>query len=105
AAGTRGLEIDIYYIPADLSMDGRLVEDKYLAILTLVKKSVSIPVAVKLNPYFSSMANMAKRLDETGADALVLFNRFYETDFDIENMTMSHKLQLSGPGEIRLPLQ
>jgi dihydroorotate dehydrogenase (fumarate) len=105
AAGARGLEINIYYIPANLSMDGRLVEDKYLEILTLVKKSVSIPVAVKLNPYFSSMANMAKRLDEAGADALVLFNRFYEPDFDIENMTISHKLQLSGPGEIRLPLQ
>lgn len=104
-AGAKGLEINVYYIPADMEMDGRTVEDKYLEIIGLVKKAVSIPVAVKLNPYFSSMANMAKSLDETGADALVLFNRFYEPDFDIENMTISHALQLSGPGEIRLSLQ
>lgn len=104
-AGASGLEVNIYYIPADLEMDGLSVEEKYLEILGLVKKAVSIPVAVKLNPYFSSMANMAKKLDDTGADALVLFNRFYEPDFDIENMTISHSLQLSSSGEIRLPLQ
>jgi dihydroorotate dehydrogenase (fumarate) len=104
-AGAKGLEINVYYIPADIEMDGRTVEDKYLEIIGLVKKAVSIPVAVKLNPYFSAMANMAKNLDEAGADALVLFNRFYEPDFDIEKMTISHALQLSGPGEIRLSLQ
>lgn len=105
AAGARGLEINIFYIPTSLDLDGKTIEENYLEIIKMVKKSVTIPVAIKLNPYFSSMANMAKKLDEAGADALVLFNRFYEPDFDIENMTISHALQLSGPGEIRLPLQ
>lgn len=104
-AGAKGLEINIFYIPTDLELDGREVEDKYLEIVKLVKKTISIPVAIKLNPYFSAMSNMAKKLVDAGADALVLFNRFYEPDFDIENMTVSHALQLSGPGEIRLPLQ
>ena len=67
-AGAKGLEINIFYVPADLEMDGRTVEDKYLEIVGLVKKSVTIPVAIKLNPYFSAMANMAKKLDEAGAD-------------------------------------
>lgn len=105
SAGAKGLEVNIFYVPTDLDLDGKSVEENYLDILHLVKKSVTIPVAVKLNPYFSAMANMAKKLDQAGADALVLFNRFYEPDFDIENMTISHSLQLSGPGEIRLPLQ
>ncbi|MCB0685067.1 MAG: dihydroorotate dehydrogenase-like protein [Saprospiraceae bacterium] len=104
-AGAKGLEVNIYYIPTDLDLGGREVEEKYLEIVTLLKKSVTIPVAVKLNPYFSSMANMAKKLVEAGADALVLFNRFYEPDFDIEDMSISHALQLSSPGEIRLPFQ
>lgn len=104
AAGASALEINIYYIPANTALSGVEVEQRYLDIIRLVKKSISIPVAIKLNPYFSAMANMAKKLEEAGADGLVLFNRFYEPDFDIETMSLSHALELSSPSEIRLPL-
>lgn len=104
AAGARGLEINVYYIPANIALDGRAVEERYLDIVKLVKQSVNIPVAVKLNPYFSSMAHMAKNFEIAGANALVLFNRFYEPDFDIEAMKLEHTLALSSPAEIRLPL-
>ena len=104
AAGASALEINIYYIPANPMMDGIEVEERYLDIVELVKKSVQIPVALKLNPYFSALANMAGKLDKAGVDGLVLFNRFYEPDFDIETMSLSHALELSSPTEIRLPL-
>jgi dihydroorotate dehydrogenase (fumarate) len=80
------------------------VEHRYLNIIDEVKSTVKIPVAVKLNPYFSAMGNMAKRMQEYGANSLVLFNRFYQPDFDINKLTLLHNLQYSEPNEIRLPL-
>jgi len=103
-AGARGLELNIFYIPADLETSGRDVEDRYVDILQRVKGAVTIPVALKLNPFFSSIGAMARRLDEAGADALVLFNRFYQPDFDIDRRRVALSLELSRPVEIRLPL-
>ena len=103
-AGAKGLELNVYYIPADLDMSGRAVENLYVDILRTVKGAVSIPVAMKLNPYFSAMGNMARQLDQAGADALVLFNRFYQPDFDLEQLAVLPSLELSSPSELRLPL-
>ena len=80
------------------------MEQRYVNVLGAVKKVVRIPVAMKVGPYFSSFANMADRLDEAGADALVLFNRFYQPDFDVETRTVVPTIELSTPAEIRLPL-
>jgi dihydroorotate dehydrogenase (fumarate) len=103
-AGANGLELNIYFIPADLAATGRDVEQRYLDILRSVRASVSIPVAVKLSPYFSSVGNMALALEDAGADALVLFNRFYQPDLDLTRLQVLTDLKLSGPNEIRLPL-
>lgn len=104
AAGANGLELNIYFIPADIGQSGRDVEQRYLDILRVVRASVSIPIAVKLSPYFSSIGYMAVELQTTGADALVLFNRFYQPDFDIVGLKVLTDLALSEPAEIRLPL-
>ncbi len=104
-AGADALELNIYYLPADPAMTGAAVEEMYLNIVRDVKASISIPLAVKLSPYFSAMANMAFRLSVAGADALVLFNRFYQPDFDLENLEVIPNLQLSTPVELRLPLR
>ncbi len=103
-AGAKGLELNIYFIPADLTMSGRDVEQRYLDILRSVRAAVSIPVAIKLNPYFSSIGNMALALQDAGADALVLFNRFYQPDLDLTQLQVLTDLKLSEPNEIRLPL-
>jgi dihydroorotate dehydrogenase (fumarate) len=103
-AGADALEINIFYIPADLEMSGAAVEHRYLNIITEVKNSVKIPVSVKLNPYFSAMGHMAARMQKEGADGLVLFNRFYQPDFDIDNLRVIPNLQYSEANEIRLPL-
>ena len=103
-AGADAVEINIFYIPADLDLDGREVEACYLDIVKMVKDTVSIPVALKLNPYFSAMGNMAKQLSEAGADGLVLFNRFYQPDFNIDDLQVVPSLAYSQPDEIRLPL-
>ena len=104
-AGADALELNVYYIPTDPKLAGEQVEDVYVSILKTVKASVTIPVAMKLSPYFSSMAGMARRLDEAGADALVLFNRFYQPDIDIENLRVAPRLVLSSSDETRLPLR
>jgi dihydroorotate dehydrogenase (fumarate) len=104
-AGADALELNVYYIPTDLQTPGAEVEQMYLNVLRDVKKVVSIPVAMKLSPYFSSTANMAYRLAEAGADALVLFNRFYQPDFDLENLEVVPRLVLSNSHELRLPLR
>lgn len=104
-AGADALELNIYFIPTDLNMTGAEVEDMYLDVVRDVKKVVSIPVAVKLSPYFSATGNMARRLAEAGADALVLFNRFYQPDFDLENLEVVPHLVLSSSYEMRLPLR
>jgi dihydroorotate dehydrogenase (fumarate) len=103
-AGAGGLEINIYYIPADAGLRGAEVEQVYIDIVSSLKKHLTIPLAVKLNPYFSSMANMTLRLQEAGANGLVLFNRFYQPDFDIELLKVVSTLDLSFANEIRLPL-
>jgi dihydroorotate dehydrogenase (fumarate) len=103
-AGASGIELNIYYIPANLYITGREVEQRYLEILKAVKGSVSIPVALKLSPFFSAMGNTARQFDEAGADALVLFNRFYQPDFDLEKLDVKVNLELSTTSEIRLPL-
>lgn len=103
-AGADGLEINVYFIPADLQLTSEDVEKRYLEIVKMVRDAVNIPIAVKLNPYFSSIGNMANRLHEAGADALVLFNRFYQPDFDIDELQVLPNLDLSVPAEIRLPL-
>ncbi|HOW61608.1 MAG TPA: dihydroorotate dehydrogenase-like protein [Candidatus Contendobacter sp.] len=103
-AGAKGVELNIYYIPADLTTSGREVEERYVEIVKAVKAAVTIPVAVKLSPFFSAIGSMAKALDEAGADALVLFNRFYQPDFDLDKLEVTPDLHLSTPDEIRLPL-
>ena len=103
--GADALELNIYYIPTDFALSGAKVEQTYLDILKAVKAEVTIPVAVKLSPFFSNFANMAKRLDETGADGLVLFNRFYQPDIDLETLEVKPKLVLSTPFEMLLPLR
>ncbi|HEY9824997.1 MAG TPA: dihydroorotate dehydrogenase-like protein [Stenomitos sp.] len=103
-AGADALELNIYWIPTDLDLSGADVEAQYLEILQHVKSQISIPVAVKLSPFFSNMANMAKRCSEAGADALVLFNRFYQPDIDIEALEVRPQLLLSTPQALRLPM-
>jgi dihydroorotate dehydrogenase (fumarate) len=104
-AGAGAIELNIYYIPTDPDMPGIRVEEMYLDDLRKVKSSVSIPVAIQLNPYFSSFANMAVNLDCMGADALVLFNRFYQPDIDLETLEVVPNLELSHSNEIRLALR
>ncbi len=103
-AGADGLELNVYLIAADRAMTGRDIERRYLEILAAVRNTVTIPVAVKLSPYFSALGNMAAELDRAGASALVLFNRFYQPDIDLIRLRMTKDLNLSSPQEIRLPL-
>lgn len=103
-AGADGIEVNIFFIPGDPSMSSSEVEHRYLNIIESIKHTVKIPVAVKLNPYFSAMANMSLRMKKAGADALVLFNRFYQPDIDINEMTIKTDLHFSESNEIRLPL-
>lgn len=104
-AGADALELNIYYIPSNLDMTGAEVEQNYVDILQQVKERVKIPVAVKLSPYFSNLANMAQRLDKAGADALVLFNRFYQPDIDLSKLEVQPNIVLSKSYDMRLPLR
>ncbi|MCZ7556384.1 MAG: dihydroorotate dehydrogenase-like protein [Bacteroidia bacterium] len=104
-AGADGLELNVYYIPTDGRYSAEEIEAIYVEDLTRVKSAVKIPVAMKLSPYFSSMSNMARKLDGAGADALVLFNRFYQPDFDLEELSVVPTVNLSSSGEGRLPLR
>ena len=103
-AGARALELNVYFVPADPEMTGGEVEHRYIEILKAVKKAVSIPVAVKLGPYFSAMHHMARMLIDARADGLVLFNRFYQPDIDLARLALLPNLELSSAAEIRLPL-
>jgi len=103
-AGADGIEINIFFIPADMQLSSQQVEHRYLNIIEAIKTNVKIPVAVKLNPYFSAIGNMSLRMEQAGANALVLFNRFYQPDFDINELKLVHDLHYSVAGEIRLPL-
>ncbi len=102
-AGAAGIELNIYYLPGDPQIAGRDVEQRHVDVLTRVKEAVNVPVAVKLSPYFSSTGEVALRLDEAGADALVLFNRFLQPDIDPDNLAVVPKVGLSSPAEARLP--
>jgi dihydroorotate dehydrogenase (fumarate) len=104
-AGADALELNIYYIPTDMALTANQVEQTYIDILKSVKSQVTIPVAVKLSPFFSSLANMAKRFDDAGAKGLVLFNRFYQPDINLENLEVEHSVLLSTPQARRLPLR
>ena len=104
-AGADALELNVYYLPTDVELKGAEVENIYLDLLRQVKSSVSIPIAMKLSPFFSSTANMAKRLVEEGANGLVLFNRFYQPDLNLETLEVAPRLVLSNSNELRLPLR
>jgi len=104
-AGADALELNIYYVATDLETSSEEVERQYLDLVAAVKQSVSVPLAVKVGPYFSAMGNMAKRLVEAGADGLVLFNRFIQPDVDLEQLDTSTTLVLSTPHELLVPLR
>jgi len=104
-AGADALELNIYYIPTDPELRGIDVEDRYLEVLYAVKETVTIPVAVKLSPFFSSLAHIAKRLDHAGANGLVLFNRFYQPDINLESLEVTPNVILSTPHALRLPMR
>ena len=104
-AGADALELNIYYVPTDFDLTATQVEENYLNILRAVKSAVTIPVAIKLSPFFNNMANMAKQLTETGADGLVLFNRFYQPDINIEALEVQPNVLLSTPQAMRLPMR
>jgi dihydroorotate dehydrogenase (fumarate) len=102
-AGAAAIELNTYYLPGDVHTSGREVEQRHVDILTRVKDAVTVPVAVKLGPHFSSMGEVALALDRAGADALVLFNRFLQPDVDAEALTVVPNVSLSDPAEARLP--
>jgi dihydroorotate dehydrogenase (fumarate) len=102
-AGAAAIELNIYAVPGDPHTSGREVEDRHIEILEVVKDAVTVPVAVKLSPHFSSVGEVALRLDRAGADGLVLFNRFLHPDVDPETLTVEPGVTLSSPAEARLP--
>jgi dihydroorotate dehydrogenase (fumarate) len=104
-AGADALELNIYWIPTSLELSGADVERRYLEIVAQVKGAIQLPVAVKLSPFFSNFAHMAKRLAETGAQGLVLFNQFYQPDIDLEFLDVTPNILLSTPMAMRLPLR
>ena len=103
AAGAAAIELNVYYLPGDSHVSGRDVEQRHVDVLMRVKDAVTVPVAVKLSPYFSSTGEMALQLDKAGADGLVLFNRFLQPDIDPETLAVVPAVGLSHPAEARLP--
>ncbi len=103
-AGASAIELNVYFIPSDLDLSGHAVEQRYLDVLKAVKKAVTVPVAVKIGPYFSAVGHMAQQLAHGGADGLVLFNRLYQPDIDLARLAFVSDLELSTRYEIRLPL-
>lgn len=104
-AGADALELNIYYLPVDSNLTSSELEDNYLKLVSSVRSSIKIPLAVKLAPFFTALPNFAKRLVEAGADGLVLFNRFYQPDFDLEDLEVVPNLVLSNSDDMRLPLR
>jgi len=104
-AGADALEVNVYFLPTDPRVTAERVEDVYVSVLAAVKSAVRVPVAMKLSPYFSSLPNLVARLDEAGADGLVLFNRFYQPDILLDEMEVAPSLELSTSAETRLPLR
>jgi dihydroorotate dehydrogenase (fumarate) len=105
SAGADAIELNVYYVAADPGIDGRAVEARYVEVLEGVRGRVKVPVAIKLSPYFSSLPSMARRFDQAGANGLVLFNRFYQPDIDLESLAVFPNLQLSTSHDLRLPLR
>lgn len=103
-AGADALECNIYYIPTDPNLKAAEIEQTYIDIVWAVKSAISIPIAIKISPFFTNIANIAKRLDDAGADGLVLFNRFYQPDIDLEELEIRPNVLLSTPQALRLPL-
>lgn len=104
-AGADALELNIYNIPTDINLSAEAIEEGYLDILRAIKSEVNIPVAVKLSPFFTNTANMAKKLVDNGANGLVMFNRFYQPDIDIEHLEVKANVLLSTPQDLRLPMR
>jgi dihydroorotate dehydrogenase (fumarate) len=104
-AGADALELNIYYVPTDTDLTGRELEETYVELVQAVRSEIAIPLAVKLSPYFTSMANMGWLLVEAGADALVLFNRFFQPDLDLDAFEVVPSVTLSRPEALRLPLR
>ncbi|HEC09486.1 MAG TPA: dihydroorotate dehydrogenase-like protein [Acidimicrobiales bacterium] len=105
SAGADALELNTYLIVTDPTQDCAAVEERYLELVSAVVAAVRIPVSVKISPFFSSLPHMAHRFEEAGASGLVLFNRFYQPDIDLDELTMVPNLVLSTPDELRLPLR
>jgi dihydroorotate dehydrogenase (fumarate) len=104
-AGADALELNVYMLATDISKSSQEIENIYIDILKLVKSTVKIPVTMKLSPYFSSLAGFAKKLDDSGTDGLLLFNRFYQPDIDLETLEVLPNVLLSNPQSMRLPLR
>jgi dihydroorotate dehydrogenase (fumarate) len=104
-AGADALELNIYYVPADVDLSGTELEDTYVHLVRDVRARVKLPIALKLSPFFTSLPHMARRFVEAGANGLVLFNRFYQPDFDLEALEVVPNLALSTPHDLRLPLR
>jgi len=104
-AGADALELNMYFLSTDADSRGDLVESMYADLLVDIRRAVTIPVAVKLSPFFSALPNIARRLVRAGANGLVLFNRFYQPDFDIETLDVVPHLVLSDSNDLRLPLR
>ncbi len=104
-AGADALELNLYYLPSDVNLTSSQLEDNYLKLVSDIRAEIKIPLAVKLAPFFSALPNFASRLVEAGADGLVLFNRFYQPDLDLENLDVVPNLVLSGSDDLRLPLR
>jgi dihydroorotate dehydrogenase (fumarate) len=104
-AGADALELNVYYLATDPFQPGEVVERNYIEVLKMVKSQVKLPVTVKLSPFFSNLSNMARRLDQAGAAGLVLFNRFYQPDLDLEKLEVWPHVDLSTSAELKLPLR
>src|SRR5260370_24094677 len=103
-AGADALELNLYDIPSEPDLPGSVIEQRYCAIVSEIRSQLYIPLAVKIGPYFSSIPNIARRLAEAGAGAVVIFNRFYQPDFDLESLSLVPTLQLSTPHDLLLRL-
>jgi len=104
-AGADALELNLYYLPTDTELTGTQLETAYVTLVQDIRGKISIPIAVKLSPTFTALPNFAKRLANAGANGLVLFNRFYQPDFDLDNLEVVPNLNLSNSDELRLPLR
>jgi dihydroorotate dehydrogenase (fumarate) len=104
-AGADGLELNIYYLATDTELSGSEIEETYIELVRDIRKRVSIPLAVKLSPFFTALPNFARQLAGAGANGLVLFNRFYQPDFDLEALEVVPNLLLSNSNDMRLPLR